>query len=269
MSKVSAKPPTAPARQRSTVSQVGAARLVRPTLTRGAVAAGVAAGKTALGTAMSVMRGVGGLAANAGTALWVAQSIGATIRATREAQHLSLNDLAKRAGVSKSVLSRIEQGLTSPTAVMLAKLAEGLTVSLSHLLRADAGPPVHIQSEAEQPIFRDPKTGLVRRTLSPVSPDATVELVHNRLPVRRASGLFPAHSLGTQEHVVVLAGQIEVTVGKRRFILNQGDAAQFAADFEHSVRNVGPRRAEWLLVIHSPPRPVRAPARQPSLEAGR
>ncbi|MFN3628950.1 MAG: cupin domain-containing protein, partial [Casimicrobiaceae bacterium] len=134
---------------------------------------------------------------------------------------------------------------------------------------ADVGPPVHIQSEAEQPILRDPKTGLIRRTLSPVSPDATVELLHNSLPVRRTTGLFPAHSLGTQAYVVVLAGQIELTVGKRKFVLAQGDSALFAADFEHSVRNIGSLRAEWLLVIHSPMRPVRAPTREPPLMAGR
>jgi transcriptional regulator with XRE-family HTH domain len=205
-------------------------------------------------TALSMMKTAGELAANAGTALKVAQSIGTTIKATREIQQLSINDLARRAGVSKSVVSRIEQGLTSPTAVMLAKLAEGMTVSLSSLLRGELGPPVHIQSLAEQPIFKDPKSGLVRRTLSPVSPDATIEIVHNALPAKKSTGAFPAHSLGTQEHIVVLAGKIEVIVGRRTLVLNAGDAAQFVADIEHSIKNVGTKKAEWILTIHSPPR---------------
>lgn len=209
---------------------------------------------SALGTALAVVRGATDFANNASTALRVAQSIGSTIKATREVQQISLSDLAKRAGVSKSVVSRIEAGLTSPTAVMLAKLAEGMTVSLSTLLRGDMGPPVHIQTVAEQPVFHDPKSGLVRRTLSPVSPDALVEIVQNSLPVRKTTGKFPAHSLGTLEHVVVQSGKIEVTVGKRVFTLSAGDAAQFAADSEHSIRNVGTRKAEWLLVIHSLPR---------------
>lgn len=213
-----------------------------------------ATGVGALGTALAVMRTATDLASNASTALKVAQGIGSTIKTTRELQQISLSDLAKRAGVSKSVVSRIEAGLTSPTAVMLAKLAEGMTVSLSSLLRGDMGPPVHIQQAAEQPIFRDPKTGLVRRTLSPVSPDALVEIVHNALPARKATGKFPAHALGTQEHIYVEAGKIEVVVGKRTFTLEAGDAAQFAADSEHSVRNAGTRRAEWILVIHSLPR---------------
>ena len=96
---------------------------------------------TALGTALAVVRTATGLANNASNALKVAQSIGSTIRATREVQQITLSDLAKRAGVSKSVVSRIEAGLTSPTAVMLAKLAEGMTVSLSTLLRGELGPP--------------------------------------------------------------------------------------------------------------------------------
>jgi quercetin dioxygenase-like cupin family protein len=129
-----------------------------------------------------------------------------------------------------------------------------MTVSLSSLLRGESGPPVHIQTVAEQPVYKDPKTGLTRRTLSPVSPDATVEIVSNSLPARKATGKFPAHAMGTQEHIVVQAGKIEVAVGKRVFLLQAGDAAQFAADSEHSVRNAGTKKAEWLLVIHSLPR---------------
>jgi transcriptional regulator with XRE-family HTH domain len=212
---------------------------------------------SALSTALAVMKGATDLASNASSALRVAQTIGSTIKATREVQQITLTDLAKRAGVSKSVVSRIEAGLTSPTAVMLAKLAEGMTVSLSSLLRGESGPPVHIQTVAEQPVYKDPKTGLTRRTLSPVSPDATVEIVSNSLPARKATGKFPAHAMGTQEHIVVQAGKIEVAVGKRVFLLQAGDAAQFAADSEHSVRNAGTKKAEWLLVIHSLPRVIK------------
>jgi transcriptional regulator with XRE-family HTH domain len=212
---------------------------------------------SALSTALAVMKGATDLASNASSALRVAQTIGSTIKATREVQQITLTDLAKRAGVSKSVVSRIEAGLTSPTAVMLAKLAEGMTVSLSSLLRGESGPPVHIQTVAEQPVYKDPKTGLTRRTLSPVSPDATVEIVSNSLPARKATGKFPAHAMGTQEHIVVQAGKIEVSVGKRVFLLQAGDAAQFAADSEHSVRNAGTKKAEWLLVIHSLPRVIK------------
>ncbi len=207
-----------------------------------------------IGSALSMMKTASDLANTATNALKVAQSVGATVKATRELQQLSLNELAKRAGVSKSMISRVEQGLTSPTAVMLAKLAEGMTVSLSSLLRGEFGPPVHIQTEAEQPIFKDPKTGLVRRTLSPVSPDAAIEIVHNSLPAKKATGAFPSHSAGTQEHIVVLAGKIEVIVGRRTLKLSQGDAAQFVADIEHSIKNIGPRKAEWILVIFAPAR---------------
>ena len=113
-------------------------------------------GTSALGTALAVVRTAKDFANTANTALKVAQGVGAAVKATREVQQISLSDLAKRAGVSKSVVSRIEAGLTSPTAVMLAKLAEGMTVSLSSLLRGDMGPPVHIQQLAEQPIYKDP-----------------------------------------------------------------------------------------------------------------
>ena len=210
-----------------------------------------------IGTALAVMRTATGLASQAGDALKAAQTIGTTIKATRELQDLSLAELARRAGVPKAVVSRVEAGLTSPTTVMLAKLAEGMTVSVSSLLLGDMGPPVHIQQAAEQPFFKDPKSGLVRRTLSPVSPDAAVEIVHNTLPPRRTTPHLAAHAVGTQQHLVVLAGRIEVKSGKREFKLAAGDAAQFAGHLEHIVHNPGPRRAEWLLVIVAPPRPAR------------
>ena len=186
---------------------------------------------SALGTALAVMRTATDLATNASTALKVAQGIGSTIKTTRELQQLSLSDLAKRAGVSKSVVSRIEAGLTSPTAVMLAKLAEGMTVSLSSLLRGDMGPPVHIQQLAEQPIFKDPKSGLTRRTLSPVSPDALVEIVHNSLPPRKTTGHFPAHATGTQEHIVVLAGNVGIEKAAKAAGFDIGETDGLAESF--------------------------------------
>ena len=121
-----------------------------------------------LGTALAVMRTATDLATNASTALKVAQGIGSTIKTTRAAAALVVGS-GQAGGVSKSVVSRIEAGLTSPTAVMLTKLAEGMTVSLSSLLRGDMSHRC-IQQLAGQPIFRDPKSGLTRRTLSPVSP---------------------------------------------------------------------------------------------------
>ena len=63
--------------------------------------------------------------------------------------------------------------------------------------------------------------------------------------------------MGTQEHVVVIAGKIEVSVGKRVFMLSTGDAAQFAAESEHSVRNSGTKKAEWILVIQALPRVIK------------
>jgi transcriptional regulator with XRE-family HTH domain len=220
-------------------------------------ASGKSSGTSALGTALAVVRSAKDFANTANTALKVAQGVGAAVKATRELQQITLSDLAKRAGMSKSVVSRIEAGLTSPTAVMLAKLAEGMTVSLSSLLRGDLGPPVHIQQVAEQPFYKDPKSGLIRRTLSPVSPDAAVEIVYNTLPARKSTGAFRAHAMGTQQHVVVQAGKIEVSVGWRTFVLEAGDAAQFAADSEHCVRNAGTKKAEWLLIIHSLPRVIK------------
>ena len=205
---------------------------------------------SALGTALAVMRTATDPPAMPVMRL-VAQGIGNTIKTTRELQQISLSDLAKRAGVSKSVVSRIGGGLTSPTAVMPAKLAEGMTVSLSSPSRSDMGPPVHIQQAAEQPIFRTRRAdwcGVRSHRLAPMHWSKLCTIVCRQ---ERRPDTSPRTRRGLR-NMVVLSGKIDVTVGKREFKLAAGDAAQFSADVEHAIHNPGPRRAEWLLVIHSP-----------------
>jgi XRE family transcriptional regulator, regulator of sulfur utilization len=64
-------------------------------------------------------------------------AIGARVRALREAQRLSLRDLAERSGVSAPMLSQVERGETSPTLQVAARIAAGLELRLSQLLRLD------------------------------------------------------------------------------------------------------------------------------------
>src|SRR6185503_7362962 len=70
--------------------------------------------------------------------------VGSRIRALREAMDLSLRDLAERSGVSAPMLSQVERGETSPTLAVAAKIATGLELSLSQLLRLDEGGSVSV-----------------------------------------------------------------------------------------------------------------------------
>src|SRR3954464_13989405 len=73
-----------------------------------------------------------------------ASAVGPRVRALREAMGLSLRDLAERSGVSAPMLSQVERGETSPTLAVAAKIAAGLELSLSQLLRLDEGDSVTV-----------------------------------------------------------------------------------------------------------------------------
>src|SRR5436190_9289648 len=77
-------------------------------------------------------------------------TIGGRVRALREAMALSLRDLAERSGVSAPMLSQVERGETSPTLSVAAKIAAGLELTLSQLLRLDEGEHVVITRQARR-----------------------------------------------------------------------------------------------------------------------
>ena len=89
-------------------------------------------------------------------------TVGARVRALREAMGLSLRDLAERSGVSAPMLSQVERGETSPTLAVAAKIAEGLELTLSQLLRLDEADHVVVIRAKERrrlPARRPPRRG--------------------------------------------------------------------------------------------------------------
>src|SRR5204862_5024697 len=76
-------------------------------------------------------------------------AVGVRIRALREAMDLSLRDLAQRSGVSAPMLSQVERGETSPTLAVAARIAAGLELTLSQLLRLDEGGEVTVVRAGE------------------------------------------------------------------------------------------------------------------------
>src|SRR2546423_1439365 len=98
------------------------------------------------------------------------QRIAQRVRELRAAQGLSLDALASKSGVSRSMISLIERGESSPTAVVLEKLAAGFGVTLASLFDAPAaaqGPTGPVARREEQPQWKDPASGYLRRNVSP------------------------------------------------------------------------------------------------------
>src|SRR5262245_1351467 len=91
------------------------------------------------------------------------------VRELRARQHLSLDALARQSGVSRSMISLIERGESSPTAVILEKLAAGLNVTLASLFDVplEQSPHGPVARREDQPQWKDPASGYVRRNVSP------------------------------------------------------------------------------------------------------
>src|SRR5471030_1179825 len=93
------------------------------------------------------------------------------LRMERESRNWTLADLATRSGISRAMLSKIERREASPTAALLGRLAAAFGLTLSQLFAPMDGPPMGQVARADQqPVWRDPETGFVRRSLSPPGP---------------------------------------------------------------------------------------------------
>lgn len=107
--------------------------------------------------------------------------IGVRLRALRAGRSLTLDELAARAEVSRAMLSRVERGESSPTAQLLVKISGGLGVALSALFAADTAAD-GLARGAEQPVWRDPESGYVRRNVSPSGTGSPVDIVEVEFP---------------------------------------------------------------------------------------
>ncbi|TAL35114.1 helix-turn-helix domain-containing protein [Phenylobacterium sp.] len=148
------------------------------------------------------------------------------IRLEREARDWSLADLAERSGVSKATISKIERDEVSPTAVILVRLATAFDLTLAGLLLRAEGEAGRLTRADDQPLWRDPDTGYVRRQVYS-RPDHPLELVQVELPAGRQVE-FPASSYArVRQAVWVTQGELTIHEGGERHVLTSGDCLGF------------------------------------------
>ncbi len=181
------------------------------------------------------------------------QRIASRVRGLRAARGLSLDALAGKSGVSRSMISLIERGETSPTAVVLEKLAAGLGVMLASLFDAPAaGGPV--ARRADQPQWRDPGSGYVRRNVSPPGVPQPMRIVEVHFPPRARVAFDNAgRDGGVHQQVWVLEGEIEVTLGPDCYRLREGDCLAMQLDRPTTFHNPTRSPARYAVVIASEP----------------
>lgn len=179
--------------------------------------------------------------------------IGPRIRALRDAMQLSLRDLADRCGVSAPMLSQVERGETSPTLAVAARIASGLELSLSQLLRLDEGATVTIVRAADRRLgTNDPASGHRAEILTPPLPGQRAELSRHVLAPRASTGGPgdpPMHEPGSRESALVLDGCVVLQIESERYELIKGDCVTFDADLSHHFENPGCDDAVLLAVV--------------------
>ncbi|TMI98808.1 MAG: helix-turn-helix domain-containing protein [Alphaproteobacteria bacterium] len=174
--------------------------------------------------------------------------IAARIRGERTARRWSLDDLAERSQVSKAMISKIERAEASPTAALLGRLSAAYGLTLSAMLAEAEPPPRGPVRAADQPIWRDPATGYIRRQVA-ASPTLPLELTEVDLPPGAAVS-FPAASYRGMAHLIwVLAGRLTFVEGEVTHALLPGDSLEFGPPADCTYRNDGAAPCRYLVVL--------------------
>jgi transcriptional regulator with XRE-family HTH domain len=174
--------------------------------------------------------------------------IAGRLRQERHARRWSLDDFARQAGVSKAMLSKLERGEASPTAVMLGRISGALGLSISSLLADPGKQAPRLVRHAEQPVWTDPQTRYVRRQVSPLG-EMPVQLVEVALPPRRKVE-FPASSYSFIRQLIwVLAGSLEFREGAQTHRLEPGDCLELGPPSNCSFRNRGHSSCRYVVVL--------------------
>jgi XRE family transcriptional regulator, regulator of sulfur utilization len=176
--------------------------------------------------------------------------VGAALQRLRLARGLTLEDLSRIAGVSKSMLSQIEREKANPTIAITWRLANALGVAIGELLseQGKSVETIRILDAHETPTLPGAHAGYTMRILGPMELAGKYEWYELTLA---AGGelVSQAHDPGTTEHLTVLHGAMELEVGGSKKKVKMGGTARYPGDLDHAIRNAGKTEAKAILVV--------------------
>lgn len=179
------------------------------------------------------------------------QRLATRLRSLRAAAGLSLDALAQKSGVSRSNISLIERGQSSPTAVVLDKLSSALGVSVASMFEpsAAATAPSPLLRVADQPVWSDPASGYRRCNVSPagVSPLQLVDVIFP--PGQRVAFETSARDADIHQLVWMIDGVMDIGHGSDRWQLQAGDCLALRLDAPISFHNPGTKPARYLVAL--------------------
>jgi transcriptional regulator with XRE-family HTH domain len=176
--------------------------------------------------------------------------IAGRVHGLRAERGMSLDALAAKCDVSRSMLSLIERGESSPTAVVLEKIATGLGVALASLFEDASAPASPISRGAERTPWRDPQSGYVRRNISPPNYPSPLQIVEVSFPAgAKVSYQTGAREPNVHQQIWVQEGAIEVTIGRLTHRLAADDCLAMQLDEPITFRNRTRKAARYVVVL--------------------
>jgi len=181
----------------------------------------------------------------------VAALVGARLRAARNAQGWTLDQMAERSGVSRRMVVLVEKGQTNPSVTTLLLLSDALGIGLPALVAERGGIPSALTRRGDgAQLWSSPAGGAAVLLAGTPSPDV-LELWHWTLAPHDEHE-STAHTAGTKEILHVVSGVVRVTAGQDDVVLELGDSYAFAGDQPHSYRNPGTVPATFTLAVSEP-----------------
>ena len=165
---------------------------------------------------------------------------------------LSLRDLGERARVSPQMIGQVERGETSPTLAVATRIAKGLELSLSQLLRLDESEGVTVIRRQQRRPGASRSNGHSYEVLTPELPGQRAEVSRHTLKPGAATGGPddpPIHEPGSRETAVLTSGRLMLICAGTRYELQEGDAVTFDADLPHRFENPGRGEARFMAVV--------------------
>src|SRR5438477_2637235 len=176
--------------------------------------------------------------------------IAGRVRTLRGDLGLTLDTLAAKGDVSRSMLSLVERGESSPTAVVLEKIASGLGVSLATLFDDSSAPANPLSRREDRTPWRDPQSGYVRRNISPANFPSPIQIVEIVLPAgARVTYETGARDATIHQQIWVQEGSIEVTLGSVTYRLSEDECLAMQLDEQTAFRNSTRKPARYLVII--------------------
>ncbi|WP_296659693.1 helix-turn-helix domain-containing protein [Paraburkholderia sp.] len=175
--------------------------------------------------------------------------VGEQIQRLRNERSMTLDDLSRAAGVSKSMLSEIERDKANPTIAVAWRLTNALGVKLDSLFAASKAPEaITVAGPHDIPTLHGHDAGYQLRVWGPIELAGHFEWYE--LTLKPGGALVSgAHEPGTREHLTVLQGTIDIEAAGTAQRLKSADTARYIADQPHAIRNAGKGEARALLVV--------------------